>query len=404
MPKVEKSAGEDPDPTPYLYVSLEQKRIDQTKPYDAKKACWVPDEQEGFVQGEIKGTKGDIVSVTLPGGETKDIKKENVFPVNPPKFEKVEDMADMTHLNDASVLHNLRQRYYAKLIYVKDFKKEQVGQVNPPKYEKAEDMSNLTYLNDASVLYNLKQRYYHKLIYTYSGLFCVAINPYKRYPVYTLRCAKLYRGKRRNEVPPHVFAVSDGAYVNMLTNKENQSMLITGESGAGKTENTKKVIAYFATVGASTKKDEASEKKGSLEDQVVQTNPVLEAFGNAKTVRNDNSSRFGKFIRIHFGPSGKLAGADIETYLLEKARVISQQALERSYHIFYQMMSGSVKGVKEMCCLSGDITDYHFVAQGKTTIPNVDDGEEFTLTDVSSGTFGSRPDRIRILTTSSSSY
>ncbi|KAI5697439.1 hypothetical protein M8J75_010288 [Diaphorina citri] len=313
-------------------------------------------------------------------------------------------MADMTHLNDASVLHNLRQRYYAKLIYVKDFKKEQVGQVNPPKYEKAEDMSNLTYLNDASVLYNLKQRYYHKLIYTYSGLFCVAINPYKRYPVYTLRCAKLYRGKRRNEVPPHVFAVSDGAYVNMLTNKENQSMLITGESGAGKTENTKKVIAYFATVGASTKKDEASEKKGSLEDQVVQTNPVLEAFGNAKTVRNDNSSRFGKFIRIHFGPSGKLAGADIETYLLEKARVISQQALERSYHIFYQMMSGSVKGVKEMCCLSGDITDYHFVAQGKTTIPNVDDGEEFTLTDVSSGTFGSRPDRIRILTTSSSSY
>ncbi|XP_026689236.1 myosin heavy chain, muscle-like isoform X12 [Diaphorina citri] len=333
MPKVEKSAGEDPDPTPYLYVSLEQKRIDQTKPYDAKKACWVPDEQEGFVQGEIKGTKGDIVSVTLPGGETKDIKKENVFPVNPPKFEKVEDMADMTHLNDASVLHNLRQRYYAKLIY------------------------------------------------TYSGLFCVAINPYKRYPVYTLRCAKLYRGKRRNEVPPHVFAVSDGAYVNMLTNKENQSMLITGESGAGKTENTKKVIAYFATVGASTKKDEASEKKGSLEDQVVQTNPVLEAFGNAKTVRNDNSSRFGKFIRIHFGPSGKLAGADIETYLLEKARVISQQALERSYHIFYQMMSGSVKGVKEFCHLSNNINDYHFVSQGKTSIPGVDDGEEFHITD-----------------------
>lgn len=127
---------------------------------------------------------------------------------------------------------------------------------------------------------------------TYSGLFCVAINPYKRYPVYTNRCAKMYRGKRRNEVPPHIFAISDGAYVNMLTNHENQSMLITGESGAGKTENTKKVIAYFATVGASTKKDAAQEKKGSLEDQVVQTNPVLEAFGNAKTVRNDNSSRF----------------------------------------------------------------------------------------------------------------
>ncbi|KAL0119509.1 hypothetical protein PUN28_007766 [Cardiocondyla obscurior] len=336
MPAPKAQEGEDPDPTPYLFVSLEQKRIDQTKPYDAKKACWVPDEKEGYLLGEIKATKGDVVSVGLPGGETR------------------------------------------------DYKKDQLQQVNPPKYEKCEDMSNLTYLNDASVLHNLKQRYYAKLIYTYSGLFCVAINPYKRFPVYTSRCAKLYRGKRRSEVPPHIFAISDGAYVNMLTNNENQSMLITGESGAGKTENTKKVIAYFATVGASTKKDKedsGSQKKGSLEDQVVQTNPVLEAFGNAKTVRNDNSSRFGKFIRIHFGPSGKLAGADIETYLLEKARVISQQALERSYHIFYQMMSGSVKGLKEMCLLSNDITEYYFVSQGKTTIPNVDDGEECLLTD-----------------------
>ncbi|XP_032677933.1 myosin heavy chain, muscle isoform X10 [Odontomachus brunneus] len=335
MPAPKAQEGEDPDPTPYLFVSLEQKRIDQTKPYDAKKACWVPDEKEGYLLGEIKATKGDVVSVSLPGGETK------------------------------------------------DYKKDQLQQVNPPKYEKCEDMSNLTYLNDASVLHNLKQRYYAKLIYTYSGLFCVAINPYKRFPVYTGRCAKLYRGKRRSEVPPHIFAISDGAYVNMLTNSENQSMLITGESGAGKTENTKKVIAYFATVGASTskKQEDPNQKKGSLEDQVVQTNPVLEAFGNAKTVRNDNSSRFGKFIRIHFGPSGKLAGADIETYLLEKARVISQQTLERSYHIFYQIMSGSVKGVKDMCFLSNNIYDYYNVSQGKITIPNVDDGEECLLTD-----------------------
>ncbi|XP_044252373.1 myosin heavy chain, muscle isoform X22 [Tribolium madens] len=332
MPKPEKTE-EDPDPTPYLFVSLEQKRIDQTKPYDAKKSCWVPDEKEGFVLGEIKGTKGDLVTVGLPGGEEKPFKKENVHQVNPPKYEKVEDMADLTYLNEAAVLHNLRQRYYAKLIY------------------------------------------------TYSGLFCVAINPYKRFPVYTNRCAKLYRGKRRNEVPPHIFAISDGAYVNMLTNHENQSMLITGESGAGKTENTKKVIAYFATVGASTKKSEEQAKKGNLEDQVVQTNPVLEAFGNAKTVRNDNSSRFGKFIRIHFGPTGKLAGADIETYLLEKARVISQQSLERSYHIFYQMMSGAVKGLKENCLLTDNVYDYNFVSQGKVTIPGVDDAEECELTD-----------------------
>ncbi|KAM8717115.1 hypothetical protein ACLKA7_003910 [Drosophila subpalustris] len=327
------ASQEDEDPTPYLFVSLEQRRIDQSKPYDSKKNCWVPDEKEGYLLGEIKATKGDIVSVGLPGGETK------------------------------------------------DFKKDQLQQVNPPKYEKAEDMSNLTYLNDASVLHNLRQRYYNKLIYTYSGLFCVAINPYKRYPVYTNRCAKMYRGKRRNEVPPHIFAISDGAYVDMLTNHVNQSMLITGESGAGKTENTKKVIAYFATVGASTKKDDSQKNKGSLEDQVVQTNPVLEAFGNAKTVRNDNSSRFGKFIRIHFGPTGKLAGADIETYLLEKARVISQQSLERSYHIFYQIMSGSVPGVKEYCFLSDNIYDYFNVSQGKVTVASIDDGEEFQLAD-----------------------
>ncbi|XP_043189576.1 myosin heavy chain, muscle-like isoform X46 [Amphibalanus amphitrite] len=323
--------AEDPDPTPYLYVSLEQKRLDQNKPFDAKVAAWVPDKEEGFVQGKIVGTKGDLVTVAIPGGDEKSIKKE------------------------------------------------QVQQVNPPKYEKCEDMSNLTYLNDASVLHNLKQRYFIKLIYTYSGLFCVAINPYKRFPIYTNRAIAIYKGKRRNEVPPHIFAISDGAYTDMMNNSENQSMLITGESGAGKTENTKKVIAYFANVGASGKKKE--DGKGNLEDQVVQTNPVLEAFGNAKTVRNDNSSRFGKFIRIHFGPAGKLAGADIETYLLEKARVISQQPLERSYHMFYQLMSGAVKGLKDKLLLSGSVRDYHFVSQGKTTIPGVDDKEEMEATD-----------------------
>ncbi|XP_042243070.1 myosin heavy chain, muscle-like isoform X44 [Homarus americanus] len=328
-----KSSGPDPDPTEFLYVSLEQKRIDQTKPYDAKKACWVPCEKEGYVLGEIQGTKGDLVTVGVPGGETK------------------------------------------------NFKKDLVNQVNPPKYEKCEDMSNLTYLNDASVLYNLKCRYVTKLIYTYSGLFCVAINPYKRYPIYTSRVVKIYQSKRRNEVPPHIFAIADGAYMDMLQNHENQSMLITGESGAGKTENTKKVIAYFANVGASTKKKQVDERKQNLEDQIVQTNPVLEAFGNAKTVRNDNSSRFGKFIRIHFGPSGKLSGADIETYLLEKARVISQQTLERSYHIFYQIMSDQIKTIKPACLLSNSIHDYHFVSQGKVTVASIDDAEEMQFTD-----------------------
>ncbi|KDR15411.1 Myosin heavy chain, muscle, partial [Zootermopsis nevadensis] len=384
MPKPVQQEGDDPDPTPYLFVSLEQKRMDQTKPYDAKKACWVPDEKEGYVLGEIKATKGDLVTVSLPGGEDKNVKKDLICQVNPPKFEKVEDMADLTYLNEASVLHNLRQRYYCKLIYDKNFKKEQVTQVNPPKYEKCEDMSNLTYLNDASVLHNLKQRYYHKLIYVIllNDIF-PALNPGNKpvpgytAPVFLYSCIYLVCDELHSLHGPNVITVHSVSHFRV-------KMTLIGESGAGKTENTKKVIAYFATVGASqSKKEEAAkEKKGSLEDQVVQTNPVLEAFGNAKTVRNDNSSRFGKFIRIHFGPAGKLAGADIETYLLEKARVISQQSLERSYHIFYQIMSGSVPGVKDMCSLSNDIYEYHYVSQGKTTIPNVDDGEELQLTDV----------------------
>ncbi|XP_042857492.1 myosin heavy chain, muscle-like [Penaeus japonicus] len=328
---VVKSTGPDPDPSEYLYVSMEQKRIDQTKPYDPKKSCWVPDEKESYVQGEIQGTKGDLITVGLPGGETK------------------------------------------------NFKKDQVSQVNPPKYEKCEDMSNLTYLNDASVLYNLKTRYQAKLIYTYSGLFCIAVNPYKRYPIYTNRTVKIYQGKRRNEVPPHLFAISDGAYTAMVQCRENQSMLITGESGAGKTENTKKVLSYFANVGASAKK-KGEDSKPNLEDQIVQTNPILEAVGNAKTTRNDNSSRFGKFIRIHFGPSAKLSGGDIEVYLLEKARVISQQPAERSYHIFYQLMSDHVPEVKPMCFLSNDIYDYHYVSQGKVTVPSIDDKEEMDFT------------------------
>ncbi|XP_050734450.1 myosin heavy chain, muscle-like [Eriocheir sinensis] len=325
---VKKSTGPDPDPSEYLFISMEMKMKDSTKPYDSKKSCWVPDPKEGFVEGEIQETKGDLVSV-FARGETK------------------------------------------------DWKKEQVHQVNPPKYEKCEDMSNLTYLNDPSVLYNLKTRYVAKLIYTYSGLFCIVINPYKRYPIYTNRTVKIYQGKRRNEVPPHLFAISDGAYMDMLQLSENQSMLITGESGAGKTENTKKVLSYFANVGATTTKKKPGEKeKPNLEDQIVQTNPVLEAFGNAKTTRNDNSSRFGKFIRIHFQPNGKLSGGDIEVYLLEKARVISQQPLERSYHIFYEIMSDQIKEIKPMCLLSNDIHDYHYVSQGKVTVPSIDDKED----------------------------
>merc|ERR1711963_1089451 len=260
----------------------------------------------------------------------------------------------------------------------KTFKSSEIGQVNPPKFEKCEDMANLTFLNDASVFWNLKVRFTAKLIYTYSGLFCIVVNPYKRYPIYTGTVVEMYLGKRRNEVPPHLWAITETAYRNMLTNAKDQAMLITGESGAGKTENTKKVISYLAMVASSGKK---SGKKVSLEDQIVATNPILESYGNAKTSRNDNSSRFGKFIRIHFTTAGKLCGCDIESYLLEKSRITQQQEVERSYHIFYQLLQPFVADMKSKCCLTDDIYDYSYVSQGKVTVASIDDNEELEYTD-----------------------
>merc|ERR1719330_1732741 len=262
----------------------------------------------------------------------------------------------------------------------KVFKSEEIGQINPPKFEKCEDMANLTFLNDASVFHNLEVRFKAKLIYTYSGLFCIVVNPYKRYPIYTGTVVKMYLGKRKNEVPPHLWAITETAYRNMLTNSKDQSMLITGESDAGKTENTKKVISYLAAVAAPKKKP-GQEKKVALEDQIVATNPILESYGNAKTSRNDNSSRFGKFIKIHFTSAGKLCGCDIESYLLEKSRITQQQSVERSYHIFYQLLQPHVPTMKSECLLGDDIYDYIYVSQGKVTVASIDDNEELEMTD-----------------------
>merc|ERR1719434_217105 len=189
---------------------------------------------------------------------------------------------------------------------------------------------------------------------------------------------ELYVGKRRNECWPHIFAIAEGAYQGMTNTGDNQSILITGESGAGKTENTKKVISYFATICSSGKRKEG---EASLEDKIVQTNPVLEAWGNAKTVRNDNSSRFGKFIRIHFNSSGKLSGADMVVYLLEKSRLTYQQPLERCYHAFYNLMSDQVPDLKAKCLLTDNILDYWYVSQGKLTVPSIDDKEDMMFAD-----------------------
>ncbi|XP_066560793.1 myosin heavy chain, fast skeletal muscle-like [Amia ocellicauda] len=315
----------------------ERERIEaQNKPFDAKTAVFVSEPKELYLKGILQSKEGGKATVKTEGGQTLTVKEDEIFPMNPPKFDKIEDMAMMTHLNEASVLYNLKERYAAWMIY------------------------------------------------TYSGLFCVTVNPYKWLPVYNPEVVTAYRGKKRMEAPPHIFSVSDSAYQNMLTDRENQSILITGESGAGKTVNTKRVIQYFATIAVSSdKKKEAQPGKiqGTLEDQIISANPLLEAFGNAKTVRNDNSSRFGKFIRIHFGTTGKLASADIETYLLEKSRVTFQLSEERSYHIFYQIMTNHKPELIEMLLITTNPYDFPMVSQGQISVASIDDKEELVATD-----------------------
>merc|ERR1719445_2751575 len=258
--------------------------------------------------------------------------------------------------------------------------KDDMQKMNPPKYDKQEDMADLTCLNEASVLHNIKERYFSSLIYTYSGLFCVVVNPYKRLPIYTEKIIEIYKGKKRHEVPPHVFAITDTAYRSMLQDREDQSILCTGESGAGKTENTKKVIQYLAYVAASKPRSSAhTPSSGELEQQLLKANPILEAFGNAKTVRNDNSSRFGKFIRINFDTSGYIAGANIETYLLEKARVIRQADDERAFHIFYQLLTGADAEQRKKFILE-DAKNYTFMTKGAVRVPGIEDVEEFQMT------------------------
>ncbi|VDO43085.1 unnamed protein product, partial [Haemonchus placei] len=266
--------------------------------FDNKTHTWVADPKEGFVIAAIAVQEGNNYTLTMPDGSSKKINKE------------------------------------------------ECQEINPAKLEKTEDMSNLTFLNEASVLHNLRQRYYSMMIYTYSGLFCVFINPYKLLPIYTDTVAAMYVNKRRAEMPPHLFAISDEAYRNMIT--------------------ARRIIRAFF-------------QEASLENQVVQANPAIEAFGNGATVRNYNSSRYGKFVRIHFDKRGKLVGGDIEHYLLEKSRVIRQAPGERSYHIFYQIFTQ--KKLRDRFQLGDDIRQFSFVSQAEITVPGMNDEEEFRITD-----------------------
>ncbi|CAG8468215.1 2299_t:CDS:10 [Dentiscutata heterogama] len=274
--------------------------------FNEKKWVWVEDKKAGYVAGYITKDMGEQVEVRLNNDSTRIVNINETDKMNPPKFDKVEDMADLTYLNEAS---------------------------------------------------------------TYSGLFLVAVNPYQNFPIYTDEIIRYYKNRRHHEMPPHIYAIADSAYHEMLQERRNH-----GESGAGKTENTKRVIQYIAAIAG----DSSNTKiLGKLESQILQTNPILEAFGNALTIRNNNSSRFGKFIRIEFNLSGQIVGANIERYLFEKSRVTYQTSEERNFHIFYQLLRGASPQIKSKLLLNGSLNDYRFTKNSLKDIEGVNDSIEY---------------------------
>ncbi|AFN82863.1 myosin heavy chain [Encephalitozoon romaleae SJ-2008] len=289
--------------------------------FTEKRWVWVPKSKDGYVSGFVVKEEGDVLEIDCGGIITR-CKSCEIFRMNPPKFDMIDDLAELSYLNEPGVLHNLRRRY-------------QNGR-----------------------------------IYTYSGLFLLAINPYKDLRIYGEKDIRKYTLSKKYELEPHIFAVANEAYKLMVSNRENQSILITGESGAGKTENTKRVVEFLATVGG------CRGEEASIDRKIIDANPILEAFGNAQTVKNDNSSRFGKFIKIKFN-GGNICGAHIEKYLLEKSRVTNQSRDERNYHIFYQLLGCDDLGLKKQLLLDGDPKDYRFLRNSRFKIQDIDDAEEF---------------------------
>ncbi|CAB4295995.1 unnamed protein product [Prunus armeniaca] len=246
-------------------------------------------------------------------------------------------------------------------------KTEDLVPANPDILDGVDDLMQLSYLNEPSVLYNLQYRYNQDMIYTKAGPVLVAINPFKRVSLYGNEYIEAY--KRKAVESPHVYAIADTAIREMVRDEVNQSIIISGESGAGKTETAKIAMQYLAALGGGS----------GIEHEILKTNPILEAFGNAKTLRNDNSSRFGKLIEIHFSETGKISGANIQTFLLEKSRVVQCTEGERSYHIFYQLCAGAPPALREMLNLKS-ADEYKYLNQSNCySITGVNDAEEFCV-------------------------
>ncbi|CAF0892583.1 unnamed protein product [Rotaria sp. Silwood1] len=274
------------------------------------KPVWVRDNEHGFVIGKVNDITSDNVTVQL-----NDNRKTLVVP-------------------------------YDSVFEVEEYDKD------------VDDNCALMYLNEATLLNNVRRRYRKDMIYTYVANILIAINPYKELRgVYSVDTMKKYNGKSLGVMSPHVFAIGDKSYRDMRTTRQSQSIVISGESGAGKTESAKYVLQYLTeSYGA---------QSGLIEDRINKSNPLLEAFGNAKTTRNNNSSRFGKFIEVHFNEKYRVVGGFISHYLLEKSRICLQSKDERNYHIFYRLCAGAPESIRSALKL-GPPDNFHYLKRGCT--------------------------------------
>ncbi|XP_034083135.1 unconventional myosin-Ib isoform X7 [Gymnodraco acuticeps] len=233
------------------------------------------------------------------------------------------------------------------------------------------DMVLLEPLSEDSFIANLRNRFDHNEIYTYIGSVVISMNPYRSLPIFTPEKVEEYRNRNFYELSPHIYALADEAYRSLRDQDKDQCILITGESGAGKTEASKLVMSYVAAVCGK------GQEVNKVKEQLLQSNPVLEAFGNAKTVRNDNSSRFGKYMDIEFDFKGDPLGGVISNYLLEKSRVVKQPRGERNFHIFYQLLSGASDDTLKKLKLDRDFSKYNYLSLDSAAVNGLDDAANF---------------------------
>ncbi|KAM9309228.1 LOW QUALITY PROTEIN: myosin IEb [Pholidichthys leucotaenia] len=237
-----------------------------------------------------------------------------------------------------------------------------------------DDMVLLSKISEDAITDNLKKRYMDDYIFTYIGPVLISVNPFKQLPYFTDREVELYQGAAQYENPPHIYALADNMYRNMMIDNENQCVIISGESGAGKTVAAKFIMSYVSKVSG------GGDKVQHVKDIILQSNPLLEAFGNAKTVRNNNSSRFGKYFEIQFSRGGAPDGGKISNFLLEKSRVVSQNNGERNFHIYYQLLNGATAEQRENLGVTTPDYYYYLNQSGTYTVEDVNDKKEFADT------------------------